>query len=124
MSSKLLGCLWYRLYKLFPLRFQMIWLDTSFRIHAIFYGNEFFKRAEVDLVKEHARDILIDNRKRNVNFWSTFLPYGLKKEKNFSYSLYMDYIISLKIHPSYIDENEIDISLQNEQIWKIIALPN
>ena len=102
----------------------MIWLDTSFRIHAIFYGDEFFKRAEVDLVKEHARDILIDNRKRNVNFWSTFLPYGLKKEKNFSYSLYMDYIISLKIHPSYIDENGIDISLQNEQIWKIIALPN
>ena len=69
MSSKLLGCLEYCLYKLFPLRFQTVWLDTSFRIHAIFYGNEFFEGPEVDLVKGHVRDILIDNRKRNVNFW-------------------------------------------------------
>ena len=28
----------------------------------------------------------------------------------------MDYIILLKIHPSYFDENGIDVSLQNEQI--------
>ena len=28
----------------------------------------------------------------------------------------MDYIILLNIHPSYFDENGIDVSLQNEQI--------
>ena len=28
----------------------------------------------------------------------------------------MDYIILLKIHPSYFDENGIDVSLQNEHI--------
>ena len=27
----------------------------------------------------------------------------------------MDYIILLKVHPSYFDENGIDVSLQNEQ---------
>ena len=124
MSSKLLGCLEYCLYKLFPLRFQTVWLDTSFRIHAIFYGNEFFEGPEVDLVKGHVRDILIDNRKRNVNFWCTFLPYELKKENNFSYSLYMDYIKLLKIHHSYFDENGIDVSLQISKFWKIITLPN
>ena len=46
-----------------------------------------------------------------------YVPFlWIKKEKNFSYSLYMDYIIFLKIHPSCFDENGIDISLQNQQI--------
>ena len=40
----------------------------------------------------------------------------IQKEKDFSSSLYMDYIILLKIHPSYFDENGIDVSLQNEHI--------
>ena len=38
-----------------------------------------------------------------------------KKQKHFSYSLYMDYIMLLNIHPSYFDANGIDVSLQNEQ---------
>ena len=68
MSSKLLGCLEHRLYKLFPLCFRIVWLDTSCRIHAIFYGDEIFEGAEVDLIKENVRDIPIDNRKCNLNF--------------------------------------------------------
>ena len=89
----------------------MVWLDASFRIHAIFYDDEFFEGAEVNLGKEHVRDILIDNCKCNVNFWCTFLSYELKNENNFSYLLYMDYIILLKIHPSYFEENGINVSL-------------
>ena len=46
MSSKLLGCIEYCLYKLFPLSFQRIWLDTSFYIHATFYGHKFFEGTE------------------------------------------------------------------------------
>ena len=53
MSSKLLGCLEHRLYKLFPLCFRIVWLDTSCRIHAIFYGDEIFEGAEVDLIKKN-----------------------------------------------------------------------
>ena len=114
MSSKLLGCLEYRLYKLPPLRFRTVWLDTSCHIHAIFYGNEIFEGAEVDLVKENVRDIPIDNRKRN--FLCMSVSYELKKENNFCYPPYMDYTILLKIHPSYFDESGVDVSWQNEQI--------
>ena len=58
MSSKFLGCIEYHLYKLFPLSFQTIWLDTSFYIHATFYGDKCFEGTEDDLVKEHITDIL------------------------------------------------------------------
>ena len=43
MSIKLLGCLNYRLKKVVPQKIVIVWQDTSFRIHAVFYGDDFLK---------------------------------------------------------------------------------
>ena len=41
MSSKLLGCLLYRLNKVFHQNLVIVWQDISFRIHAVFHGDKF-----------------------------------------------------------------------------------
>ena len=52
---------------------MIVWKDASFRIHAVFYGNEFFSDSEQDVVQANVREILIHNRKNNPNYWCTCL---------------------------------------------------
>ena len=69
MSSKLLGCLQYRLNKVVHQNLVIVWQDTSFHIYAVFYGDKFLKDSERDTVKAHSKEILIHNRKNNSNDW-------------------------------------------------------
>ena len=115
MSSKLLGCLQYRLNKVVHQNVIIVWQDTSFRIHAVFYGDNFFNDFEGDTVKAHSREILFHNPKNNPNYWCTCLPYELKQEKLCGSSLYMDYVIICQGIPSDFQENGMDL-LPHRQI--------
>ena len=75
MSSKLLGCLQYTLTKVVHQNLVIVWQDTSFRIHAPFYGDKFLNDSERDTTKAHSREILIHNHKNNPNYWCTCLPF-------------------------------------------------
>ena len=93
MNSKLLCCLQYRLNKVVHQNLVIVWQYTSFRIHAVFYGDKFLNDSERNFGKAHSGEILIHNRKNNPNYWCTCLPYGLRQEKLCGSSLYMDYVI-------------------------------
>ena len=67
MSSKLLGSLQYRLSKVVPQNLIILWQDSLFRIHAVFYSKELLSDHEREVVKVHTREILISNRKNNTN---------------------------------------------------------
>ena len=69
MSSKLHGCLNYRLKKVVPQKLVIVWQGTSFRIHAVFYGDDFLSASQRGIVKAHSREILIHNCKNNLNYW-------------------------------------------------------
>lgn len=109
MSSKLLGCLQYRLGKVISQDLRIVWEDTLFRIHVVFYGNEFLNESERDVVIKNAREILIHNRKNNPEYWCTCLPYELRREKHCTSTLYMDYVILLTAKPGDFQENGIDL---------------
>ena len=68
MSTKFLRSLQYRLSKVVPQNLVIAWQDTLFRIHAVFYGNEILNNHEREVVKVHAKEILISNRKNNTNY--------------------------------------------------------
>ena len=94
MSNKLLGCLQYRLGKVVPQKnFKIVWKDASFRVHAVFYGNEFLSDSGQDVVKANVREILIHNCKNNPNYWCACLPHELNRANGGSFTLYMDYVI-------------------------------
>ena len=115
MSSKLLGCLQYRLNKVSHQDLVTVWQDTSFRIHAVFYGDKFLNDSERDTVKAHSREILNHNRKNNPNFWCKSFSYELRQEKRCGSSLYMDYVMIFPGKSSDFQENGIDL-LPHSQI--------
>ena len=115
MSSKLRGCFQYRLNKVVHQNLRTVWQDTSFRIHAVFYGDKFLNDSERDTVKGHSREILIHSRKNNPDYWFTYLPYELTQEKLCGSSLCMDYVIIFPGIPSDFQENGIDF-LPDRQI--------
>ena len=73
MSSKLLGCIQYRLDKLFPY-FISVWLDKDRMAHAVFDSKLFLSDDALLVIKEHVRDILFRNKKLNPNYWCMCLP--------------------------------------------------
>ena len=76
MSSKLLGCIQYQLDKLFRY-FITVWIDIDFMVHAVFDSKLFLSDDTVSVIKEHVREILFRNKKLNLNYWCTYLPYKL-----------------------------------------------
>ena len=118
MSSKLLSCLQYRLNKVVHQNLVFVWQGTSFRIHAVFYGDKFLDDSERDTVKAHSREILIHDRKNSPNYWCKCLPYELRREKRCDSSLYMDYVMIFPGIPSDFQENDIDL-LRHRQIMLV-----
>ena len=88
---------------------MIVWKDASFRIHAVFYGNEFFSDSEQDVVQANVREILIHNRKNNPNYWCTCLPYEFNRANSGSFILYMDYVILCLARPGDFQENAVDL---------------
>ena len=78
MSSKLFGCVQYRLDKLFP-DFITVWLDKDRMVHAVFDSKLSLSDNIVPAIKEHVREILFRNKELNLNYWCTCLPYKLQK---------------------------------------------
>ena len=107
MSSKLLGSLQYRLRKVVSQSLVIVWQDSLFRLHAVFYGNEFLNNFEQEIIKINMREILIHNRKNNPNYFYTCFPYELRKQENYAYKLYMDYVIDFIAKPGDFEENGI-----------------
>ena len=105
----MLGSLQYRLSKVVAQTLITVWQDSLFRIHAVFYGNEYLNDHKREVVKVHTREILISNRKNNTDYSYTSLPYELRREKHCNTSLYMDYVISFHALLDDIQQNGIDL---------------
>ena len=88
MNSKLLGSLQYKLRRVVPQSLVIVWQDSLFRLHAVFYGNEFLNSFEQEIIKTNTREILIHNRKNNRNYSYTCLSYELRKQENYGYTLH------------------------------------
>ena len=99
----------YRLSKVTPQNLIIVWQDSLFRIHAVFYGDEFLDDHEREVVKVRIREILFSNHHNNTNYSYTCLPYELRREKHCNTSLYMDYVISFHAPPDNFQENGIDL---------------
>ena len=111
MSDKLLKSLQYGLSKVVPQKLAVVWEDSLFRLHAVFYGNEFLNNSEQEIIKTNTREILIHNRKNKPNYSYTCLPYELRKQVNCAYgtNLCMDYVIGFHTKSDDFEENGIDL---------------
>ena len=59
MSSKLIGCLNYKISKVInPQHFVIVWQDSQFRIHTVFYGNSFLNKSQTQFVRDSTKEIL------------------------------------------------------------------
>ena len=84
MSSKLLGCLNYKISKVIkPQHFVIVWQDSQFRIRVVFYGNSFLNKSQRQIVRDSAKEILFQTRKNNPFYSYTCLPYELRNEEKF-----------------------------------------
>ena len=90
MSSKLLACLNYKILKVIkPEHFVIVWQDSQFRIHAVFYQNSFLNKSQRQIVWDSAKEILFIHvfiiwikKRGKVLFeakekWRVFFVYGL-----------------------------------------------
>ena len=84
MSSKLLGCLNYKISKVIkPQHFVIVSQDSQFRIRVVFYGNSFLSKSQRQIVRDSAKEILFQTRKNNPFYSYTCLPYQLRNEEKF-----------------------------------------
>ena len=84
MSSKLIGCLNYKISKVInPQHFVIVWQDSQFQIHAVFYGNSFLNKSQTQIVRDSTKEILLQNRKNNPFYSYTCLPSELRNEEKF-----------------------------------------
>ena len=65
MSSKLLGCLQYRLDKVVVQKFKIVWQDNSFQIYVNFYGDEFSDDLNEKLIKQMLEKFLFITVKKS-----------------------------------------------------------
>ena len=100
MSSKLLGCIQYQLDKLFRY-FITVWIDIDCMVHAVFDSKLFLSDDTVSVIKEHVREILFRNKKLNLNYWCTYLPYKLRKGGYHKDLIRLDYIILMPVSFKY-----------------------
>ena len=113
MSSKLVSSLGYR-FKRVVKCFHEVWLYSLYRVHLVISNSKFLDDDQKDLIKLHARALLVHNRKCDPNFWITCLPYILRKQKNGNY--YMDYIILVNVDPINFAKNGIDVKVDCEKV--------
>lgn len=49
------------------------------------------------------------NSEKNPSYWFTCLPYEVRKEKHYPFTLYVDYVIIMKCGTYDFQENGIDL---------------
>ena len=118
MSTKLVSSLGYR-FKRVVKCFHEVWLDSLYRVYLVISNSEFLDNDKKDLIKFHTRALLVYNRKCNPDFWTTCLPYVLRKQKNGNY--YMDYVILVKVDPINFAENGIDVKADCEKTLESVC---
>ena len=116
MSSKLVSSLQYRFNRVIKC-FHSVWLESLYRVHLVVCNGEFLTDDEKNLITLHTRYLLIHNKKNNPNFWITFLPYIIRKQKNGNY--YMHYVILMKVHPINFEGNGIDVKSEFEKALEV-----
>ena len=115
MSGKIIGSLRFTLSKpISPQYLHILYLDSDFRLHTIFYGKDFLDESQFEIIRKNTREILIENKKNNPWLSYTCLPYELKQHKGAGGELYMDYVIVFHVNPPDFSSNKIDLTPERQ----------